>query len=184
MVQDMGSSSEIRDMVDCCRFKQRGDLNNVNMTPMSLISLYSSLSKFKNTSLQALGLYPNMEYIPMKRINCIEEYLTRNQKGCGDVYKLLLNSHIEDNHFKTPPALQTARNDYNFPFKEEEWMSALRNKSKRCALPHSSTFVLKVHFRQNWTLYKQSMRSGNIEDAFCKYCTPNTKMPDLNNFVS
>ena len=110
----------------------------------------------------------------MKKTNCIKEYLTKNQKGCGDVYRLLLNSHIEENHFKTPPALTTARNDYNFPFGENEWMEALRNVSKRCSLPHSSTFVLKVLLRQNWTLLKQSLRSGNPEEAFCKYCTPDT----------
>ena len=149
MVQDMGSGTEICDMVDRCKFKQRNELENVSMTPMSLISLYSSLSKFKNTSLQVLGLYPNMEYISKKKSNCIEDYLTRNRKGCGEVYRLLLNSHMKDNHISIPPGLKTASADYNFPFREDDWMEALKNVPKRCSLPHSSTFVLKVLFSQN-----------------------------------
>ena len=106
----------------------------------------------------------------MRKDNCIKDFLNKNNKGCGRVYKLLLAAHIEENHIRAPPALQTARDDYNFPFDEKGWMDAMKNVSKRCSLPHSSTLILKIFLRQNWTPLKQSLRTGDPDDAICKYC--------------
>jgi hypothetical protein len=167
-VQDMAMQSDVSDMVNCRRFKSRDDLGNIDVTPAAMTALYSGLTKLYSNSLGFI--YSNIEHTHKRRDNCIKDFLNKNSKGCGRVYKLLLAAHIQENHIKAPPALQTARDDYNYNFDEKGWTDAMKNISKRVSLPHSSTLILKIFLRQNWTPLKQSLRTGDPNDAICKYC--------------
>ena len=89
------------------------------------------------------------------------------------MYKLLLKAYLRDNCIKSPPALATASLSYNF--NQKKWQDSLKYVSKRIALPHSSTLILKIMYMQNWNPWKESMRSGDELDFYCKYCRENTK---------
>ena len=138
-------------------------------------SLLLSLSKFVNKTLDEMGLYQNFGFIQLQNKNCIQEFYLRHENGCSQTYNLLLRAYLRDNHIKPPPALATASVSYiNFNFNPKNWQDSLKYVSKRIALPHSSTTILKIFYRQNWNPWKQGMRTGDQYDSFCKYCRENT----------
>ena len=130
-----------------------------------------------------MGLYPNLKFIQMQKKNCIQEFYLRHDRGCLQTYKLLLRAYLRDNHIKPPPALSTASISYNFNFNQKKWQDSLKYVSKRIALPHSSTTILKIIYRQNWTPWKQGMRTGDQFDSFCKYCREHTKANSKHIFL-
>jgi len=136
-------------------------------------SLIMSLSKFVNKSLNEMSLYPNLEFIQVQKKNCVQEFFLKHEKGCSHAYKLLLKAHLRDENIKPPPALATASISYIFLFDQDKWQKSLRYVSKRIALPHSSTTILKIFYRQNWNPWKQGMHSGDNNESFCKYCADN-----------
>ena len=117
-----------------------------------------------------MELYPYLEFIQIMRKKHVQEFFSRRERGCSDSYKLLLKKHLRDEKIKPPQAPFSASASYNFPFNQQKWQNSLKNFSNRIALPHSSTMILKIFYRQNWTPSKQGKRTHDPEDQYCKYC--------------
>jgi hypothetical protein len=125
-VQDMARETAFQDLVNCKKFKKSSDFPTLNITFESSNSLLLSLSRFANKTLEDMGLYPNLEFIQLQKKNYIQEFYQKHERGCSQVYKLLLKAYLRDNCIKPPPALATASLSYNFNFNQKKWQDSLK----------------------------------------------------------
>ena len=98
--------------------------------------------------------YTNIEFIEEMSQNVILQFFGKAERGCRDAYNLILQAHFRDLGVPPPTRSKTACNAYTYNFSPKRWADALKLIPRIISMPHTSSHLLKLMFRVNWTFYK------------------------------